>query len=118
MEGFGMILDTVISALNDKKAKDIKAIDIHNLTTVASYFIIASGTSVTHIQALADSVEEKLSGIGVNLLHIEGYKSARWILMDYSDIVVHIFHEEDRKFYGLERLWQDGIELVPETQNA
>lgn len=106
------LLDTVVGALDDKKAKDIKAIDIHELTTIAHYFVMASGTSVTHIKSLADNIEEKLADKGIRPLHVEGYNSARWILMDYSDVVIHIFHEEDREFYGLERLWQDGKHIA------
>lgn len=108
MDNTDQLLNNIIDALSDKKARDIRAIDIHNLTTIASYFVIASGTSSPQIQALADNVEEKLSNNGTTPLHTEGYISARWILMDYGDIVVHIFHEEDRTYYGLERLWQDG----------
>lgn len=106
------VLDTVVDALDDKKAKDIKAIDISQLTTIAHFFVMASGTSVTHIKSLADNVEEKLTEKGLKPLHTEGYNTARWILMDYSDVVVHIFHEEDREFYNLERLWQDGKEVA------
>lgn len=102
------IFTLAVEALHEKKAKDVKAIDIRDLTTIADYFIICSGTSMTHIQTLADHVEEKLAERNVHCLRKEGYSSARWILMDYGDIVVHIFLEEDREFYGLERLWQDG----------
>lgn len=109
----------VIDALQEKKAQDIKAIDISQLTTIAQYFIICSGTSTTHTQTLADYVDEKLAGHGIQCLRREGYGSARWILMDYGDIVVHVFLEEDREFYGLERLWQDGISVpVDEVQAA
>ncbi len=112
------ILDTIIDALDDKKAKNIKAIDINQLTTIAHYFVMASGTSVTHIKALADNVEEKLNESGLKPLHMEGYNAARWILMDYADVVVHIFHEEDREYYGLERLWQDGKPVALKTDNV
>jgi len=101
-------LNLVIDALEDKKAVNIKAIDIHELTTIAHYFVIASGTSVTHIKALSDNLVEKLGEKGLTPLRIEGYNHARWILLDYGDVIVHIFHEEDRNYYGLERLWQDG----------
>ncbi len=111
MEDKRSILETAISALDDKKGRNIRAIEIKELTTVADYFIIASGTSVTHIKSLADNVEEKLAEKGVKPIHIEGYNSARWILLDYNDIVIHIFHEDDREYYGLERLWQDGREI-------
>lgn len=119
MDNSKKIFDTVVKALEDKKAKNIRAIDIHELTTIAGYFIIASGTSVTHIKSLADNVEEKLIEEGIRPLHIEGYNNARWILMDYNDVVVHIFHEEDREYYGLERLWQDGREIpIDSNQDA
>lgn len=118
MDNIQWILDTALDALDDKKAKDVRAIDISHLTTIAHYFVMASGTSVTHIKSLADNVEEKLKEKGLNTLHIEGYNTARWILMDYGDVVVHIFHEEDREFYGLERLWQDGKEIILKARNA
>lgn len=102
------IIKLVIEALHEKKAQDVKAIDISELTTIAEYFIVCSGTSTTHIKTLADHVEDKLGERNARCLRREGYNSARWILMDYGDIVVHIFLEEDREFYGLERLWQDG----------
>ncbi len=118
MNDIQSLLDTVLNALDDKKARDIKAIDISHLTTIAHYFVMASGTSVTHIKSLADNVEEKLGEKGIKPLHMEGYHTARWILMDYGDVVVHVFHEEDREFYGLERLWQDGRQVAVRAQNA
>ena len=105
------LFDTAVEALQEKKGRDIKAIDISNLTTIAHYFILCSGTSVTHIKSLSDSVEEKLGELGIKPRRTEGYSAARWVLMDYSDIVIHIFHEEEREFYGLERLWHDGIPI-------
>jgi len=115
----GLVFERVIQALHEKKAQNVKAIDISELTSIAQYFVICSGTSVTHIKTLADFVEEKLAECGVHCLHREGYNSARWILLDYGDVVVHIFHEEDRDFYGLERLWQDGKPVpVAESQVA
>lgn len=104
--------DLIINTLEDKKAKDVKAIDIHNLTIIANYFIICSGTSTTHIKTLADEVEFRLKEKGIRPLRREGYNSARWILLYYGDIVVHIFHEEDREFYNLEHLWQDGRPVI------
>ncbi len=97
-----------VEALQDKKARNIVVLDISRVTTVARYFVISSGTSTTHIKALADGVEEKLDREGIPAYRRSGYNSARWVLLDYSDVVVHVFHEEDRIFYGLERLWQDG----------
>jgi len=107
----------IVTALEDKKARDLRVIDIQELTTVATYFIICSGTSTTHIKTLADEVEFRLREKGVNPLRLEGYNNARWILMDYGDIVVHIFHEEDREFYNLERLWRDGRPIPVENSN-
>lgn len=103
------MIDRVVAALEDKKAKDISIIDIKEVTILADSFIICNGTSTTHIKTLADEVEYKMSEAGVRILHKEGYDTARWILLDYGDVVVHIFHEEDRSFYNLERLWRDGI---------
>jgi len=103
------LAEKIVEILNDKKAKDVKSIDISELTVIADYFVICSGTSTVHIKALADEVEEKLQEMNVELLRKEGYNSARWILLDYNSVVVHIFHEEDREFYNLERLWADGV---------
>ena len=97
-----------VNAMEDKKANDIKIIDIEKISTLADYFIIASGTNRNQVQAMADEVEEKLGRAGVEPKHIEGYASANWILMDYGDIVIHIFDEENRLFYDLERIWRDG----------
>jgi len=99
-----------IEALEDKKAKDVVAIDIDNLTVLADSFVICNGTSTTHIKALADSVEKTLlDAFGIAVKRREGYNSARWILLDYGDVIVHVFHEKDRRFYDLERLWSDGV---------
>ncbi|HHV99439.1 MAG TPA: ribosome silencing factor [Clostridiaceae bacterium] len=103
------LVDKIVETLKSKKARDIDIIDITKISTLADYFVICSGTSTTHIRTLADELEEKLVNDGHQHLRKEGYNSARWILIDYGDVVVHIFHEEDRNFYNLERLWADGI---------
>ena len=97
-----------IRALEDRKAEDIRVIDITDVSVIADYFIIASGTNALQVQALSDSVEEALGKAGYEPRHIEGYRSANWILMDYNDIIVHIFSDEQRIFYDLERIWRDG----------
>jgi ribosome-associated protein len=97
-----------IEALEDKKGNDIKVIDISDVSVIADYFIIASGSNVNQVQALADNVEECLYKAGFELRQKEGYQSGNWILMDYNDIIIHVFNEEDRLFYNLERIWRDG----------
>ena len=95
-------------ALEDKKAVDITIIDISEVTVLADYFLIASGTNRNQVQALADNVEEKLANDGIYPKNIEGYNSANWILFDYNDVLVHIFDKENREYYDLERMWRDG----------
>ena len=102
----------IIKALEDKKAEDIKTLDISNVSIMADYFIIASGTNRNQLQALADNVTEKLHKVGCDVKQIEGYDTANWILMDYGDVIVHIFDKENRLFYDLERIWSDGKEVV------
>ena len=97
-----------VEALEDKKAEDITIIDISEVSVLADYFIIADGSNRNQVQAMADSAEEALGRAGYDAKQIEGYQSANWILMDYKDIIVHIFCREDRLFYDLERIWKDG----------
>ncbi len=103
-----ILVNKIVAAMEDKKAKDINVIDIHNITIIADYFVICSGTSTTHIKAIADEIDFKLAEMGLEAYHKEGYDTAKWILLDYADVVVHVFHQEDRGFYNLERLWSDG----------
>ena len=102
----------IANACNDKKGFDIRILNLKKLTTIADYFVIISGNSTTQVKAIADGVEEKMEEAGFHLLGKEGHSSARWILLDFGDIVVHVFHREDRKFYNLEKLWADGQEIV------
>ncbi|MCR5254389.1 MAG: ribosome silencing factor [Acetatifactor sp.] len=104
-----------IEALEDKKAEDIKVIDISEISPIADYFIIAGGHNVSQLQALSDNVAEKLGGVNVHAKQVEGYNTANWILMDYADIIVHIFDKENRNLYNLERLWRDGKEVDIES---
>lgn len=97
-----------ISALQEKKGEDVRVIDIRQVSVVADYFLIASGSNVNQVQAMTDNVEEVLGKAGYPCRQIEGYQSANWILMDYGDIIVHVFCKEDRLFYDLERIWRDG----------
>ena len=99
-------------ALADKKAKEIQALEITDLTTLADYFVIATGSSNTQINALVDNVEKVLhEEAGEQPLHREGYRGGTWVLLDYGCICVHVFSQEAREFYSLERLWKDGKPL-------
>ena len=98
-------------ALDDKKAVDVRVLKVHDLTVLTDYFVIASGTSTTHTAALADEVEYQLGQQGIKPLSTEGFDSKNWVLLDYGCVIVHVFMEEARQFYGLERLWADGKEI-------
>ena len=102
-----------IEALEDKKAEDIKVIDISEVSVIADYFIIAGGTNRSQIQALADNVDEKLGRAGHPSKQVEGYDTANWILMDFGDVIVHVFDKENRLLYDLERIWRDGQQVDP-----
>lgn len=110
-ETYNMV-KTAVEALNDKKAEEVKVIDISSISIMADYFIIASGGNPNQIQAMCDNVKEKLGKQGCEYKQIEGYDSANWILMDYRDVIVHIFDKESRSFYDLERIWSDGKDVA------
>ena len=101
------IIAAAVKALSDKKGKDLKVLCTAGQTTLAEYFIICSGTSNTQVRALADAVEDALSKAGEEPHHIEGHRGGLWTLLDYSSVVIHVFTEEGREFYDLERLWSD-----------
>ena len=107
-------------ALSDKKGKEIQVLEISSLTTLADYFVLATGSSNTQINALVDNVEKVLSEeAGEQPLHREGYRGGTWVLLDYGCLAVHVFNDEARAFYGLERLWKDGTPLeldLPEQE--
>jgi ribosome-associated protein len=100
-----------VGVLDAKKARDIHLIKVDSLTSITDYFLLASATSSTAVKALADELEFKLKEAGTYPKKVEGYNYANWILLDYGDLIVHIFHEETREFYALEKLWSDG-ELI------
>ena len=96
----------ISQAIDDKGGIDIESIDISKMTTIADYFVIASGNSSSQVKAIADEVEDKMFLAGYEKIYNkEGYNSARWILLDFGDVIAHIFHKEERGFYNLERLW-------------
>jgi len=101
------ILRTALTALEDSKAVDIVALDLRNLSDATDYFMIASGTSDTHVRALAHKVMEALATVNMKPHHVEGLSQGRWVLLDFVDVVVHVFHPTLRAFYQLERLWAE-----------
>lgn len=101
-------------ALDEKKAVDITIIDIQKVSVLADYFIIASGTNKNQVQALVDNVDEKLTKAGYPARQVEGYQTANWVLLDYGDVIVHVFDAENRLFYDLERIWRDGKQIDTE----
>jgi len=101
-------LTVALKAVDDKKASDIVALDISSVATFANYFLLCTGDSSRQIHAIVDEVEEKMDAIGLRPTHVEGYQNAEWVLMDYIDIVVHVFSKQARAYYDLERLWRDG----------
>lgn len=103
-----MMAQIACKAIDDKKGQDIRIIDIHNVSVIADYFVIASGTNSNQVQAIVDNVEEQLGRAGFEAKQIEGNRNSSWILMDYGDVIVHVFDEENRLFYDLERIWRDG----------
>ena len=98
-------------SLEDKKGEDIRVLDISNVSIIADYFVIASGSNVNQLNAMCDDVQEKLGRAGLELRQIEGNRSSTWILLDYGDIIIHLFSRDDRLFYDLERVWGDGKEV-------
>jgi ribosome-associated protein len=107
-EGLGAALD----AIGDLKANSVVVLDLRGINDATDFFVIASGTSDAHVRGIADSVLEKLNKQGQHAHHIEGLPGGRWVLLDFVDFVVHLFHPETRSFYQLERLWSDAPELL------
>lgn len=106
------IVKLAVKALEDKKATDISVIDISKLSVVADCFVIASADNIRQTAALCDNVEEVLGKAGFEMRQAEGRTSANWILMDYNDVIIHIFDRENRLFYDIERIWKDGRKII------
>lgn len=102
----------IAEILDDKKAVDIVILDIHDLTEIADYFVIASGRSELQVKSLYGELDKRMNDTEIKLLHQDGHRDGRWIALDYGSVIVHIFHHEERSFYNLERLWADGKRLV------
>ena len=114
MEQSKMMLKLIYQALEDKKGEDIVMIDISQVSVLADYFVICSAGNDSQIQALVDNVDEKMHENGYQIRQQEGRNSGTWVLLDYGDVIVHIFERENRSFYDLERIWNDGRRILPE----
>jgi ribosome-associated protein len=104
-------------AAADRKASDIAVLDMREVSSITDYFLICSGGSARQVQAIADAIDEQMSRLGEASLGVEGYREARWVLMDYGDVIVHVFAQDTREFYDLERLWANApkIDVSPES---
>lgn len=112
------ILTKAVQILGNRKAEDIKAMDIRGVSIIADYFLIASGNSSTQVHSLAEELEYKLSQEGIEPLRVEGMQSATWVILDYGSVIIHVFHRETRQFYNLEHLWADAKQVeLPEISN-
>ena len=112
MEQARKMVKIAYQALDEKKGEDIKIINLEGISVLADYFIIANGTNSSQVQALVDNVEEELHKAGYSLKQREGYSNGNWVLLDFGDLIVHIFDRENRLFYDLERIWKDGKEIA------
>jgi ribosome-associated protein len=101
----------ISSAAAEKKAKDIRILNVKEISPITDYFVICSGSSSTQVKAIADEIEHKISEQGIELHHKEGHQNARWILLDFGSVIAHVFFTEDREFYDLERLWADAVSV-------
>ena len=102
------LVKKIVEALEDKKAEDITVLDIGGVSSIADYFIIANGNNANQLTAMEDALDEAMDTNGVHQKQVEGTSNSTWILMDYQDIIVHLFSKEDRQFYDLDRIWRDG----------
>lgn len=105
-----------VAAADDRKALDLKVLHLQKISDFTDYFLLCSGTSERQVQAIADAVQERLRQLRVRPLHVEGYNRGQWVLLDYGDLVVHVFQEEPRRHYALERLWGDAPDVTAELR--
>jgi ribosome-associated protein len=103
-------------AADDKKAEDIEILDVQGLTVIADYFVICSGNSDQQVRAIARAIDEKLSEKGIEPERMAGMNDARWVLIDYADVIVHVFHKREREYYDLERLWSDAEKILRQVE--
>lgn len=108
------LTEVILSALKERKAFDIVKINVEEKTSVADYFVVASARSSTQVKALAEHIEERVEKQGINVIRREGLTDARWVVLDFGDVIVHLFNDETRLFYHLERLWGEGEKIENE----
>ena len=109
---------SAVAAADDRKAIDLKVLHLEKVTDFTDYFLLCSGTSERQVQAIADAVLERLRAEKTRPLHMEGYNRGQWVLLDYGDFVVHVFQEEPRHFYALERLWGDAPDVTAQFRTS
>ncbi len=109
------LMKQIVNAADDRKAQDISILKIDELTTLCDYFVICSGTSTPHVNAIYEEIDEKLSETGVHPASKQGVGNPGWVLLDYGDVIVHIFNEASREFYSIERLWSDAEQINVEN---
>jgi len=102
----------IMSILENKNATSILGLDVAHLTSITEYFVICNGKNTIQVRTLAEEVEEKMEELGIAARRREGYHDSRWVVLDYGDVVVHVFHEQEREFYNIERLWMDGSNTI------
>ena len=110
------MVSLALEAADDLRARDLVALDLRGLNDAIDWFVIGSGTSDAHVRGIAQSVVQRLEAEGVRVHHVEGLPAGRWVLLDFVDVVVHLFHPEARAFYKLEKLWSDAPRFVPEAE--
>ena len=106
------LAQTIASFLDEKKAENVIILEVTHLTSITDYFVICSGRNTIQVRTMAEDVEEKLSEAGVEIRRREGYGDARWVVLDYASVIVHVFHEQEREYYNIERLWMDGSNQI------
>lgn len=107
------LAEAAYQALDDKLGQDIRILDIHHISILADYFLIAHGNNPNHVHALIDEVQDRLAELGCESKNVEGYQEGSWVLIDFGRIIVHVFSKEARLFYHLERIWSDGVTVDP-----